>query len=116
MNKRPAVHILFTISVAVLLFALSEQGSAWSRIVRGEAFELIGPGGQIRARLNLESDGNVVLRLMDEEGTIRVKLGASRKGSGLVLLNESTEVGVHLLADGSIRLKNRDGREKVIIP
>jgi hypothetical protein len=35
---------------------------------------------------------------MDAEGTIRVKLGASRDGSGLVLLNDSTDVGIQALS------------------
>ena len=36
--------------------------------------------------------------MMDAKGTIRVKLGASEEGSGLVLLDDNTEPGVHLLA------------------
>ena len=56
---------------------------------------------------------------MDAEGTIRVKLGADRDGSGLLLANEATEPGIHLLAGktGSrIRVVNRDGRERLVTP
>jgi hypothetical protein len=38
---------------------------------------------------NVESSGEVVLRLLDRSGTIRVKLGASESGSGLMLADES---------------------------
>ena len=40
----------------------------------------------------------MVLRLRDAGGTIRVKLGASAEGSGLVLLDDATEPGIHMLA------------------
>jgi len=61
----------------------------------------------------------VVLRLFDQEGTIRVKLGGGKDGSGMVLLNEATEPGVHLLArttGSSVHVVNRDGRERLLTP
>jgi hypothetical protein len=88
-------------------------------VLRGRALELVDEDGRMRARLNVESDGQVVFRLLDQRGTIRVKLGASEDGSGLVLANDATEPGVHILAkaDGSsLRLANKDGRERVITP
>ena len=75
--------------------------------------------GQLRARLNVESSGEVVLRLLDQQGTIRVKLGAATDGSGLLLANDATEPGVHLLANAagsSVRVANKDGRERIITP
>jgi hypothetical protein len=48
-----------------------------------------------------------------------VKLGAARDGSGLLLANDATEPGIHLLAGArgsSIRVANKDGREQVITP
>ena len=47
----------------------------------------------------MESNGEVVFRLRDEKGTVRVKMGASEEGSGLLLINHLTEPGVHILAD-----------------
>jgi len=76
-------------------------------------------GGRIRARLNVEDDGEVVLRLLDQRGTIRVKLGASETGSGLLLANDATEPGVHMLAGPSgsrIRVANKDGHERIVAP
>jgi hypothetical protein len=63
-------------------------------ILRGSALEIVDERGQVRSRLNVEPDGEVVLRLLDRNGTIRVKLGADEGGSGLLLLDEVTEPGV----------------------
>ena len=88
-------------------------------VLRGSALELVDARGQVRGRMSIEPEGEVVLRLLDERGTIRVKLGASTGGSGLLLANDATEPGVHLLADAagsSVRVANKDGRERVIAP
>ncbi|HET8622496.1 MAG TPA: hypothetical protein VFM14_02945 [Gemmatimonadales bacterium] len=60
-----------------------------------------------------------MLRLLDQRGTIRVKLGADQEGSGLLLANDATEPGIHLLANArgsSMRVVNKDGRERVVTP
>ena len=74
----------------------------------------------------MEPSGETVLRLLDENGTIRVKLGAGENGSGLLLLDEETEPGVHLIArragttatptTTSLTLRGADGRQRVIEP
>ncbi len=86
--------------------------------VRARAIELIDERGRVRAQLNVETDGEAVFRLRDAEGEIRVKLGGGRDGSGLLLLDGSTEPGIHLLAGSSgtsVTLK-RDGRRRAITP
>jgi hypothetical protein len=88
-------------------------------VLRGRALELIDERGQLRARFNVEANGEVVLRLLDQEGTIRVKLGAAKDGSGLLLANDATEPGIHLLAGATgsrVRIANKDGRERIIVP
>ena len=60
-----------------------------------------------------------MFRLLDQQGTIRVKLGAGREGSGLLLANDAIEPGVHILAKdtgSSIRVVNEDGRQRLIAP
>jgi hypothetical protein len=111
------------VNLVLLLYVISQAGSAAPQsiapILRGNALELVDDHGQIRARLNVQSDGEVILRLLDEKGTIRVKLGASADGAGLVLLHDATEPGVQILAKtvgSSVKLKNKDGRERVIAP
>lgn len=88
-------------------------------VLRGSALELVDERGKARARIDVEPDGEVVFRLLDQQGTIRVKLGAGKDGSGLLLANDATEPGVHLLAKAqgsSVRVVNKDGRERVIAP
>lgn len=123
MKSKHALVVLTVINLTVLLFVLTDEGSASGQsvasVLRGRALELVDIGGQIRARLNVESNGEIVLRLLDESGTIRVKIGASKYGSGLVLLNDSTEVGIHLLAKdtgSSLKLMDKNGRQRLISP
>ena len=95
-------------------------------ILRGSALEIVDERGQVRSRLNVEPNGEVVLRLLDRDGTIRVKLGADEGGSGLLLLDEVTEPGVHMIArrsstsarptTTSLTLRTGDGRERILTP
>jgi hypothetical protein len=115
---------------ALLIAALTGIGVGMTQVRPGEprgtpdvvqtrSLELVGADGQIRGRFNVEEDGAVVLRLLDERGTIRVKLGAEESGSGLLLANQATEPGIHLLATAkgsSIRVANQDGRQQLIAP
>ena len=117
-----------TLALAAVPLALLAAGLVPSRpvapapspdTVRARVLELVADDGRIRARLNVESGGEVVLRLLDQEGTIRVKLGAGKDGSGLLLNNDATEPGVHLLAGrkgSSVRVANKDGRERLVTP
>ena len=89
------------------------------QVVRARALELVDDRGRARASIDVAPEGDVVFRLRDETGTIRVKMSAGREGSGLLLLDASTEPGVQLnaAATGSrIRLTNRDGRNREIVP
>lgn len=97
--------------------AAESQGG--DEVLRGTALELVDGRGKTRARLNVEPGGEVVFRLLDQQGTIRVKLGAGLEGSGLLLANDATEPGVHILANAagsSVRVVNKDGSERVIAP
>ncbi|HEU5042295.1 MAG TPA: hypothetical protein VFT84_15805 [Gemmatimonadales bacterium] len=119
---RPVLTFVL-VAVALLGSVTAAQGRAGARppsdTLRARVLELVDESGQLRARLNVEDGGEVVLRLLDQEGTIRVKLGAGKDGSGLLLNNDATEPGVHLLAGrkgSSVRVANKDGRERVVTP
>jgi hypothetical protein len=123
MKTQRFAFVLTGINLVLLLVILAQTGTAAPQapapVLRGSALELVDENGQLRARLNVEPEGDVVLRMLDEHGTIRVKLGASEEGSGLVLLNDATEPGVQILAKAagtSVNLKNREGREHIITP
>jgi hypothetical protein len=96
---------LAVINLVLLLFLLGQAQSAAApgvgSVLRAQAIELVDDQGQVRAQLTVESSGETVFRLRDATGTIRVKLAAAEDGSGLLLLDEATEPGVHLLAKSS---------------
>jgi hypothetical protein len=84
--------------LGVLMLGRSAVGQSVAPVLRARAIELVDDRGVVRAQLDVESSGEVVLRLRDAGGKIRVKLGASGEGSGLVLLDDATEPGIHMLA------------------
>ena len=109
------------INLALFLTAFTREprSSHDPQVLRGSGLELVDEGGRIRARVDVEPQGEVVLRLVDGQGRVRVKLGAGAEGSGLLLANDATEPGVHLLASSkgsSVRVVNKDGRERLITP
>ena len=123
MNALPIAAALSALNLAVLAgTAIQARPGGAERagdILRGRALELVDERGKIRARINVEPSGEVVFRLLDQQGTIRVKLGAGTDGSGMLLANDATEPGVHLLAKAegsSVRVVNKDGSERVIAP
>jgi len=106
-----------------LVFVLAQCGTidtqTASQVLSVRAVELVDDNGQVRAQLNVESNGEVVFRLRDAKGVIRVKLGASEEGSGLLLLNDLTEPGVHILTNQngtSLTLTEKGGAQRVIEP
>jgi len=122
--KKNIFVILFTLLNLIILINIAAQtkqkdipGNA--QIIRARSIELVDDKGKSRALLSVEANGETVFRLRDSEGTIRVKLGASKDGSALLLLNDSTNPGIHALAKNngtSITLINNNGQKKIINP
>ena len=119
------LSIALTVINLVLLIVVIAQSRVIAdqtipEVLRVRAFELVDQNGRVRAQLNIdETNGEVIFRLRDEQEIIRVKLGASEEGSGLLLINDLTEPGVHLLAkqgDTSLTLTDQSGAEQVIKP
>lgn len=110
--------IILTLLIAQLAGIARASTGGGPETVRARAIELIDERGRVRAQLNVETDGEAVLRLRDAEGEIRVKLGGGREGSGLLLLDGSTQPGIHLLAgsSGTSVTLRRDGRRRAITP
>ena len=87
-------------------------------VLRARTIELVDARRQVRAQIKVERSGEVVFRLRDQTGAIRVKLGAGREGSGLLLLNERTEPGLQALAGAkqtSLTLQRAEQRN-VLVP
>jgi hypothetical protein len=124
------VIALTLINLVVLLFTVAQPGLTTPQTanlsLRVRALEVVDERGQVRSRLNVEQSGEVVLRLLDKNGTIRVKLGAGVDGSGLVLSDEATEPAIHIIArrvgtserptTTSITLRGTGGQQRVIRP
>lgn len=122
--------VVLTAANLVLMVVLLGQVSASSAqtdipVLRGRGLELVDAAGRIRAQFNVEPDGEAVFRMRDASGAIRVKLGASADGSGLLLIDETTEPGVQIIARRSatstrpatsINLTGPDGTRRTITP
>jgi hypothetical protein len=100
-------------------------------VLRGRALEIVDAQGKIRASITvIPEDPNVIwqgkpypetvlLRLMSPEGKPNVKLGASKRGAGLVIGGELNPTYVQVLAEGgesTLKLINKEGTERVIKP
>ena len=112
---------LTVINLVILIVALVQTRSIAVQtvpsVLRARAIELVDERGKVRAQLNVESNEEVVFRMRDAKGTIRVKLGANEDGSGLVLLDDQTEPTVQIRANRvgpSVKLIDKNGQERVI--
>lgn len=124
MRTKSLLLALTGLNVALLLWlvttardAVAQQGAP--PVVRAGAFELVDDAGAVRGQFMITPDGETLLRMRDARGEVRVKIGAAEDGSGLVLMDQSTEPGLHILAKrGStfISLTNTDGTQRVIRP
>jgi hypothetical protein len=122
-NAQPLTLVLTALNIGVLILGLAQHSPASApsdaTILRGRGLELVDASGRIRAQFTVEPNGEGVFRMRDQEGTIRVKLGASDTGSALLLLDQATEPAVHLRAGSektSLTLKGSNGKQRVITP
>lgn len=124
MRERSTRFLSATVSLLLLSLILvtsadsAEGGSGKAPdVVRARAIELVDERGQVRASLEIESSGEAVFRMRDAQGAIRVKLGASESGSGLLLLDDRTEPALHLLASGDATTLTlaQEGKEKRVL-
>ena len=76
--------------------------------LRTQRIELVDKSGEVRGQFFVEESGEAVFRMRDENGQIRVKLGASARGSGFILMDDKTEPGVQMLSGVSALTNRRD--------
>ncbi len=128
---------LTVVNVALLMFSLARPGAAGAQgvapVLRGRALEIVDDRGQVRASITVfQADPNVkmpdgtigypetvLLRLITSKGRPNVKIAATERGAAMALLGESDPANVQILAEGpstSLKLSNKDGREKLIQP
>jgi hypothetical protein len=100
-------------------------------VLRGRALEIVDARGKVRASIAVIPEDStviwkgkpypetVLLRLISPQGRPNVKLGASQRGSGLLIGGESNPTYVQVLAEGgesTVKLINKDGAERLIKP
>jgi hypothetical protein len=99
-------------------------------VLRGQRLEIVDEQGRIRASIRVEPattfqptgrkyPETVMLRLIDPNGRPEVKIGASVDGGGLGLVGDVDATQLLLQADSAgtiVRLKNANGRERLIQP
>ena len=136
MKIQPILVVLTLVNLALLIFTLAQMRPAIASeevapVLRGRALQIVDDRGRVRASINVYppstgKDGErqaetVLLRLITEQGRPSVKIGASEQTAGLALVGPSgtKETYVQLGANGtvsSLKLKNEDGRERIIEP
>jgi hypothetical protein len=93
-------------------------------VLRGRGLEIVDERGRVRASITLfpATPGypeTVLLRLLASDGRPNVKIAATEDGSALVLGGQSDPTFIQALARGaktSVKLKNKNGRQRVIKP
>jgi hypothetical protein len=100
-------------------------------VIRGRALEIVDDRGRVRASLSVLPEDpkhmwkgepypeTVLLRLITADGRPNVKLGASRRGAGLLIGGESDPTYVQVLAEGgesTVKLIDKTGTERLIKP
>ena len=122
--------VLTLINLVLLVVLLAHDPSVFAQgdgaVLRARGLELVDAAGQVRGQFTVEPGGEAVFRIRDPEGTIRVKLAAGSHGSGLLLLDETTEPAVHIIArrtalpdrptTTSISLTGAEGQRRTLTP
>lgn len=137
MKTQPLLIVLTAANLSMLLyqFVQPRPGLAATAdipaVLRGHALEIVDERGKVRASLSVLPEDpkvkwngkpypeTVLLRLITSDGSPHVKLGASNMGAGLVIGGELNPTYVQVLAEGgesTVKLVNKNGRERVINP
>ena len=111
-TQRSSVLIFFLNMILIVCVAFRPGQETFEKI-RVQEFELVDKNGKERASIKVESTGEIVFRMRDRTGTIRIKVGADEGGSGFVFLDGLTNTGIHgvIKNEGStIAITGKDGK------
>lgn len=135
MNAR-ALYTLTAVNVAVVALGTAQQlRPAFAQnelpVLRGRALQIVDDQGRVRASISVlapdkskpgeEGAETVLLRLITERGRPTVKIGASEPTSGLSFAGPTGTKDSYLILQtkgtaSSLKLRNEDGRERVLAP
>jgi hypothetical protein len=132
MKMQRLLVALTVLNLALLVLLLAQvrppEAASATPVLRGSALEIVDERGRVRASIKVQPAGavdgkpypeTVILRLIDPNGRPFVKLAGSERGAGLGLLGESDTTHLVLKAEGpgtSVKLTNKDGRERLLEP
>ncbi len=136
MGPRSGLYALTGINFILLALGLVQQfrpayAQAELSVLRGRALEIVDTQGRIRASISVLPPGQsqpgeaqaetVLLRLITERGRPTVKIASSEPKSGLSFAGPTGTKDAYLILQtsgntSSLRLRNEDGRERVLAP
>jgi hypothetical protein len=134
MKHQRALVVLTVVNLLLLAFNISQQWSVSAAqsspsMLRGSGLEIVDKQGRVRAMIGVLPPGKmptggaypetVILRLIDERGKPKVKLGTSDLRSGLGLLGDSDATQALIEAEGQkalVKLTNGNGRQQITTP
>jgi hypothetical protein len=123
--RSPLVLTLLTVANVLVLGSLLVAGKPAAddsapAVLRAQAIELVDAQGQVRGQLFLGDDGGGNIRLRAGNGEVRVKIGATVDGGGLMFADKQTEPAVLLRAGGqqgpNLTLTSPDKKARVVAP
>ena len=135
MNAR-AMYALTAVNVAVVALGLAQQlhpvfAQGELPVLRGRALQIVDDQGRVRASISIlppdksksgeEASETVLLRLITERGRPTVKIGSSEPTSGLSFAGPTGTKDSYLILQtrgtmSSLKLRNEDGRERIVAP
>lgn len=126
MRSNKLVAVLTVVNLALLVTLLigaaptNPTDVVAPSVVRAHAIEPVDAEGNVRAQMFLGTDGGGNIRLRAPNGEVRVKIGATVNGGGLMFADNNTEPAVLLRAGDkagpNLTLTAADKKQRVIAP
>jgi hypothetical protein len=112
-----AIHLLRGLPPTPAVEASESEEATVPAVLRAQAIELTNKDGKVVVQLFTGEDGGGNLRMRSGKGVVRVKLGATDDGSGLVLMDKDVEPAIRLATDaaGASLTLTEKGKEKRIV-
>jgi hypothetical protein len=135
--KTPRSLIALTsVNLVILVLTFAQQlrpafAQGELAVLRGRALEIVDSHGRVRASIDVlpsskapsgeDQAETVLLRLITERGRPSVKIGSSEPTSGLSFAGPTGTKDTYLILQSkgttsSLKLRNEDGRERVVTP
>jgi len=135
--KSPRTLVALTvINVTVLLVTMAQHlhpafADGRPPVLRGRALEIVDGHGRVRASIDVlprdvsptgeDHAETVLLRLNTERGRPTIKIGSSEPASGLSIVGPTGTKDTYVIVQAkgtvsSLKLRNEDGRERVVEP